>query len=398
MDNQYDKNEKMKLIGFRKPALGSGRHKVEVTQKVRKPAEDTFKKTEYFYVASRAYTLDADTIFSVSPSENECGDFSRQIPFITLKNETMPWEYTIAEEINGVPVPWAALIVIAEGEGAEESDITVEKLLGDRQPRLFFPDRSLLPKVTAEKGTDCCHVVDISRQLYLSIMPTFEEMTYLTHGKRVDLADTEDEVTAMNGDFSVIMANRFIPTGEKEMQKSTVHLVSMLGMPEKIPDGYDKIRLVSLHRFSVFSARSQSETFASLIEKLSRNTGVIGYDQEKEVLKKGYVPKKHYTRSGEMTYSLYRSPFLPYEGPGSRIGPKHTADGYLVYDPENGIFDVSYAAAFQMGRLAALSRKPEGALMVSYRKKQKLKMHRRMLEENLKPADIYEAVKNMPGM
>ena len=76
MDNQYDKNEKMTVTFGSRERSGKNRRgclspssfstvisDVEVTQKVRKPAEDTFKKTEYFYVASRAYTLDADTIF-----------------------------------------------------------------------------------------------------------------------------------------------------------------------------------------------------------------------------------------------------------------------------------------------------------------------------------------------
>ncbi len=135
-----------------------------------------------------------------------------------------------------------------------------------------------------------------------------------------------------------------------------------------------------------------------MIEKLSRNTGVVGFDQGNEVLRKCYVPKKHYTRTGEMTYSLYRSPLIPYEGKEGHISSKYTADGYLIYDPEKGVFDVSYAAAFQMGRLVALSRKPEGELMASYRKKQKLKAHRKLLKENLEPVDIYKAVKNMPGM
>lgn len=390
-----EQNEKMKFMEYMKPVLNGGRYTVRVAQKVEEPAEQHFEETEEFYVASRAYTLEADTVFSVSPAENECGDFSGLIPFITLKNETLPWEYRIREDIGGKPVPWVALIVISSGEGAEESDLTVGELLGTRPSNIYFPDKSLLPGLTIEKDDDLCHVVDLPKELYDSIIPSFEEMILLTHARRVDLADTEDRVAALDGDFSVIMANRFIPTGKEEMQKSTVHLVSMMGMTEKIPESCDIVRLVSLHRFNVFSVHDNSETFAGLIEGLSRNTGIIGYDRTNEVLKRCYVPKRHSTRTGETTYSLYRSPLIPYENRRIDTDSAHTADGRLIYDSERGIFDVSYAAAFQMGRLIALKRKADSGLMAAFRKKMKLGVHKQMLAQSMEPVNIYEAVKNM---
>lgn len=392
-----DQNDKMKFMEYIKPVLGGGKYTVNVTQKVEEPVKQSFVETEEFYVASRAYTLEADTVFSVSPAENECGDFSRLIPFITLKNATLPWEYKIRDDIGGKPVPWVALIVISCDEGAEESELTVGELLGTRPSHIYFPDKSLLPGLTIEKDDDLCHVVDLPKKLYDSLMPSFEEMILLTHARRVNLADTEDRVAALDGDFSVVMANRFIPTGAEEIQKSTVHLVSMMGMDGKIPENCDTVRLVSLHRFPVFSVRDNSETFAGLIEGLSKNTGMIGYDREHEVLKRGYVPKKHRTRSGEMTYSLYRSPLLPYANRHIDIGSVHTADGRLIYDPEKGIFDASYAAAFQMGRLIALNRKADSGLMAAFRKRMKMGTHKRLLAQSMEPVDIYEAVKNMIG-
>lgn len=394
MDKQYDK---MKLIEYRKPVLNSGSHTIRITQTVTEPQKDTFTETGEFYVASRGYTLEADSVFSVSPSENECGDFSRLIPFITLKSAVLPWAYQITDDIGGVPVPWVALIVISAAEGAQEADIPIGNLWRDRPSGLYFPDRASLPDTVAEKAEDLCHVVDLPKKLYDAVMPSFEEMTYLTHGRRVNLADTEDQVAAMDGDFSVVMANRLIPTGEEEIQKSTVHLVSLLGMAGGIPGGYDRIRLVSLHRFPVFSVRGKSETFTALIESLRQNTGAVGYDQKNEVLRKCYVPKRHNMRTGEAAYSLYRSPLIPYANKEIDTGSKHTADGHLIYDPQNGIFDASYAAAFQLGRLVALNRKADSGLMAAYRKKQKTGIHKRMLASRMEPVDISEVMKNMIG-
>lgn len=404
MDQQYDK---MKFIEYVQPVLSGGSHTINVTQTITEPEGDSFTETARFYVASRAYTLEPDAVFGVSPSENECGDFSRTIPFITLKNATLPWAYRITEDIKGTPVPWMALVVVSAAEysgggcpvaeGAKESDMTIGDLLGERPSNLYFPDRSLLPAAVAEKEDDLCHVLDLPRKLYDAIMPSFEEMTYLTHGRRVNLADTEDRVCAMDGDFSVVMANRFVPAGEGEVQKSVVHLLSMLGMQGEIPDHCDTVRLVSLYHFPVFSIRDHSEAFAGLIENLRKNTGAIGYDRKNEVLKQGYVPKKHYTRTGETTYSLYRSPLIPYENKEMDTASEHTADGRLIYDPDKGIFDASYAAAFQMGRLIALNRKADSGLMAAWRKKLKMGMHKKRLAESMAPVDIYEAMKNMIG-
>lgn len=392
MNTQY---EKMRFINYMKPILSAGKYTVSATQNVVTPQSDEFHTEESFYVASRAYTLDTDTVFSVSPSENEVGDLSHMIPFITLKRETLPWEYKISDDINGVPVPWVALIVISADEKISESDMTVRELLSSTPPDVYFPEKELLPETVMDKEEDVCHVLDIPKDLYFSIMPGYEDMICLTHARRVNLADTEDNVAAMDGDFSVVMANRFVPSGENEILQSTVHLVSMIGAPREVTPDINFIRLVSLYRFHVFSVCDQSESFGELIESLSKNTGSIGYDQNNEILRRCYLPKKHYTRSGECTYSLYRPPFIPYDNSGRSYGSKHTADGHLIYDPENGVLDVSYAAAFQIGRLISLNSATESKKMTSIRNSRKMMAHQIQLNETLKPIDIPTLLKNI---
>lgn len=384
--------DKIRFFDFIKPALNGGKYTISSVQNIIAPEKDAFSEAESFYVSSRAYTLDQEDVFSTSPAENECGDLSKIIPFITFKNKYFPWIYKIKEDINNVPVPWIALIVISSQEQTEECDITVDELINNVPSGVYFPDKKNLPKVAVESGDTVCHVLDMPVELYKSVMPSFEDMTYLSRGLRINLADTEDKISAMDGDFSSIMANRFIPTGDVEPLKSTVHLVSMLGIPSEIPSGFDKVRLVSLYRFNVFSVKDNTETFTALIEGLKKNTGAIGFEQNNEVLKKCYVPKKHYTRTGEFTYSLYRSPLIPYENHKLDCTSKHTADGHLIYNAEKGIFDVSYAAAFQIGRLMALSRKSEANRILSARKKRRLKVHKELLDMSIGKIDIYEII------
>lgn len=394
---EYDK---MRLIDFIRPSLADGRHTVTVTQRVEKPERADFTQEEHFYVAGRAYTLAADEVFSVSPSENECGDFSRILPFITLNSRSLPWEKKIAEDMDGVPVPWLALIVLSSEEKAEEHEIAVGELPNSVPENTYFPDSSALPALVLEDAEELCHVIDLPVELYGEIMPDLADLPFLTHVKRVDLSDTEDEITEKDGDFSVVMANRFIPTGRGTRTKSTVHLVSMLGAPRDVQradfrERFRKIRLVSLYRWNVYSAYDDSPTFQALIDGLKENTGVIGCDMEHEKRKNGYTAKKHLTRSGEMTYSLYRSPLIPYRNKALNVGFRNTADGYLIYDPETGIFDTSYAAAFQIGRLLSLSRKPDAQMLQKLRKKAKLGSHKKLLRASMPKLDIKELCSHM---
>lgn len=387
-ENNEQKMGKMKFINFLHPALTGGKHTVTVTQEVQSPTVQTFTATEEFYVAGRGYTLDVSQIFSESPTENECGDFSKLIPFLTLENQTFPWDRKITQDMDEIPVPWVALIVISSREEAKEEDISIFKLLEGTTGGVFSPDPSALPQVVTEKNEDLCHVVEIPVSLYKSIMPSYRDLPYLTHVRRVNLADTEDAITAKDGEFSVIMANRLIPTGEEEPLKSTVHLVSLLGLPETIPKGFDSVRLVSLHRWNVYSVRDHSQTFQQLIDTLKENTGVVGFDRTNEVLARGHVPKKHKTRSGEFTYSLYRSPLIPYANRELDCTSKQTADGHLIYDPTVGIFDVSYAAAFQLGRFLSLSRRADGSAIAAWRKSRQSKEHKQLLKANMQIFDV----------
>jgi hypothetical protein len=83
----------------------------------------------------------------------------------------------------------------------------------------------------------------------------------------------------------------------------------------------------------------------------------------------GYTAINHETRQGDTTVSWYRGPFIPFDAPGAIFIPPpdpdtnlpsnliYTADQLVRYDPNNGLLDVSYAAAWEIGRLLALQNK-----------------------------------------
>ncbi|MEV4442350.1 hypothetical protein AB0K09_25740, partial [Streptomyces sp. NPDC049577] len=73
----------------------------------------------------------------------------------------------------------------------------------------------------------------------------------------------------------------------------------------------------------------------------------------------GHVPLPYRTLSGELTYAWYRGPAAPVTAPvvpGQAFETgQTTSDHALIYEREHGLFDVSYAAAWTLGRTAALA-------------------------------------------
>lgn len=74
----------------------------------------------------------------------------------------------------------------------------------------------------------------------------------------------------------------------------------------------------------------------------------------------GYVPTPHYLRQGGQTISWYRGPLVPHENAVYSDQypikfPARHADELLLFNPELGLFDASYGAAWELGRLLAIA-------------------------------------------
>ncbi|MDR1689988.1 MAG: hypothetical protein LBS21_15485 [Clostridiales bacterium] len=363
-----DVNERdFKIADYYKPALAEGTYTISGVQNVTSPETDTFKANKNFYVAVNTETIAHSDIFSVYPFPEQRGDFSGTLPFIVLNNEVYPWMRHWMDDINGRPVPWLALIVLSQDEGAAQGDIKYSQLLNLKEKGVYFP--YVNNPASLSRDDDNVHIVTIPKAVYEKIIPAAEDLPWLTHAKFINLSAAEDSVAEQNGWYSTIIANRFVPSVKNRAVKSTVHLVSVDGyLNGNISAEYNYVRFVSLHHWSVYSEKTEEKSFVTLAQGLSRNCREV----------KDNSLKPHYLRTGEKTYSFYRSPLLPLES--KRLEningeEKFTADGRLIYDLENGIFDVSYSAAFNLGRLITLSRRGEAEKIVAWRKDEAASRH-----------------------
>jgi hypothetical protein len=75
-----------------------------------------------------------------------------------------------------------------------------------------------------------------------------------------------------------------------------------------------------------------------------------------DAAQRGFVPLRYDMRHGEKTVAWYRGPLTPEPVPRTvDRAPLPTAEAGLIYHEDMAMFDVSYAVAWQLGRLLALS-------------------------------------------
>jgi hypothetical protein len=371
------------------PGLEEGNYTALFTQNVKLDGADTdeFTAQKNFTVAANNERLSDADIFSVYPPENAQGNFSGTLPFIVFYNEHYPW---IKEFHDGGKnrIPWLALIVVAEAEfesgEAVEADVKYSEISGLKESGVYFP----FTPSGFSKPDDNIHILTISKKLFGEIFPAKDDLRWLAGVKVTDLSNAEDSVSETDGRYSYVTANRFIPGIPGEKLKSSVFLVSAADyLDNKIPETCGKIRFVSIKNFSIYNEADTDKSFVTLTTGLSQNSKEI----ESPAL------KKHFMRSGEVSYSLYSSPLVKNCADSPRNADidgeeRFTADGRMIYKKNIGIFDVSYAAAFNLGKLITLSRRSDAEKIVAWRRNEQKNRHLAALSSAMKTPDVAKII------
>lgn len=260
-----------------------------------------------------------------------------------------------------------------------------------------------------ESGDTTCQVFEVTPETFATVIPLKADLPFLATCRQVDVTakatggtDTGTSlaspaiVTPGTRSFSVVCANRFPASPETvgSGKASVVHLVSLEGFTDYIddpagftfPDGTTQVRMVSLASWSFTALKEKGQSFASLMTGLipaeggaealwlrkphTASTATAGdiknaQDYVTGALDAGYIARTFATRQGESTYGWYRGPLVPTlpEPVEQNKTPFINASQAMVYDQTTGLFDMSYAVAFETGRLKALSSKTFGAAL-----------------------------------
>ncbi|MGA1839339.1 MAG: hypothetical protein ACMUIU_01835 [bacterium] len=371
-NNESLESKTMTIVEACIPPLKAGEYTVKVEQTIKKGEDDkeifgskdgaTFSKEQSFQVSAPRFSLDSFDIYSVYPPAGSVGRFSESFPHIVLSRRTLPWERSLNGSINnGKTIPWMALLLLDEDDLRLDNNKQELRELKSISLKEIEQFKSKLNKW--EKEEDICNTIEIPLDLFKAIVPSMEDLPYLAHARKVSTGDMESDGIKDEGWFSVIIGNR-LPTPNKE---NRVYLVSLEGLEDFIQKKTEEdqnagppknIRLVVLTSWS-FVDKTEGKGFRDLVNSLAPAPFKIEYPNiEKEIttaLDFGYAPLNHSTRQGYKTMSWYRGPFTPHFLPTDPNNAVYShTDEALRYDPNMGLFDVSYAAAWQLGRLLGI--------------------------------------------
>lgn len=372
------------IFDYHNPALPSGSYEIKVVQTVQVGTnpESLFEHTQNFHVAGPRFELNPSDIHAVFPPHGSLGDHSHVLPHVVLNRSTLPWERTADGNNSDPPLPWLCLLLFDDEEKPEPKVVTLEVLKQNNNDEtgVKFPKLDLEP---GQSDNDKVTVIDVKRSLLEAILPQKNELLLLAHVRRNNT--TLDEV-------AVVIGNRLPKNGGV----STVHLVSIearyageKGFDCQNAGNDDLIRLVSLKSWR-FACLDSDQSFTGLLKKLNRDRVALPLPKNSAVgaekyLSMGYVPLQHNIREGSKTVSWYHGPLLPGKNASSNIQPQlpvRCADELFRFNPKYGMFDVSYAAAWQLGRLLTIQNRHTATAIYNWKKSHAQHLRKKEQKEN----------------
>ncbi len=398
---------KVQFVQSHQTPLNAGKYQINISQNVQIKGTnaETFSATREIVVSGDAFELNPQEIHTVFPPAGSLGDHSHVLPYIALRRSTLTWERVVQEGKENAP--WLALLVFHEEEKQGETppllppqilelsqlqpvaagqEITVgdikKQAVGQILPaeilnqensqilgKVYFPGFNLSPEdfpiLTGHEVSDRVTVIDVHKELLEAILPTIKDLEYLAHIRQ--LKDDDDNLASEQ--LAVIMANRL----PKQGGVSAAYIVSLEKRYKNGTFDYqgatnqDYIRLITLKNWS-FTCSDPEQSFMGLLKRLNQDLENYNHQstlrlpkkdhsEAEKYLAQGNVPLPHYLRQGGKTFSWYHSPLIPGENKTSLQLAQldlRSGDQLIYYNANNGLFDISYASAWQLGQLLAL--------------------------------------------
>lgn len=378
-------------------------------------SQDLPEAQGYFNVEGPRFRIDQSMVAAVFPPRNGHGGFNESLPHIAIARRTLPWERALDPENllwkgNPVPdwnanVPWMALLLFEEGECTIAQNVAITDALP--------PD--VVQRLAPPQGTQV-DTVSANMLLVQSILPSLEELMLLTHVRQVNVEDKELNIAGSDGWFAVVMSNRVPEEGKKyvaclvslEERSDVVSvtpppaangnpileapirtreavsgsrlpvtdltvtsavpsqdlLVSTVGSPVTQIGNITvvgnpgiiifnlQITFILLHSWK-FEC-TQAGTFRELMQGLDvKMFGNPNTQDKPQLTDTGHLKMNVAERSGETEVAFYRGPLVPFQLTRDPLGPYHSADQARRGSVETGGEDISYATAFECGRLMA---------------------------------------------
>ncbi|WP_405110472.1 hypothetical protein OG559_30505 [Micromonospora sp. NBC_01405] len=362
------------FTAHRRPLLEAGDYQITLAQEVTVgAATESFHSSRRFSVGGDRFTLPPTAIRAVFPPDGSLGDHGNVLPHVVLDRPTLPWERDPGGGGADRP-PWLALLLFDEAEKPVPRTTTLGALA----------DEGALPAAATalerhDSAGDPVTVIDVPVALLTELLPSYTELRLLAHVRGGTGASAD-------ADAAVVVGNRLPAAGAT----STVHLVSLeqrfradgsgaaldLPHPGRGPTGVPTVPVISLASWR-FACVSADHSFPALVRDLAADDGElrlpeVGEPVSDRFLGRGLVPLRYRLRQGGRSIGWYRGPLTAGATDGGPVAPERTADALLRLHPEVGMFDVSHAASWQLGRLLALRSTDVSTSLYTWRRRRDL--------------------------
>ncbi len=342
------------------PQLLPGNYKISVVQTVKAAGEsDSIKADLSFRVAGPKYRLMPADIATVFPPADSTGDHSLDLPHVTLTRSTIPWELSAgASPSDSTALPWLAILLLSESE----------------MKRVLFPvsvtqndidatDKSQASVQVMEVDLGTVGELDADADFLANRLPIGDDLRRLCHVRRSESGEETAVVLGIRLPVLDQMNHAFLISVEHCYPKGAFE-------PQSFKDENTKlvVRLVVLKAWR-FSVGDSAHSISGKLKNL--DAGLIGDDQRDAIPKQGVTDAPlgvtllpYRMRRGSVTAAYYHGPLIatttvpPVEPVGASpdlLRTLRSPDHLIRYREGLGVFDVTYAAAWELGRLLALS-------------------------------------------
>ncbi|KAF3288814.1 hypothetical protein TWF970_005868 [Orbilia oligospora] len=367
---------------------------------------DAVDVEQQFTVIAPHFKLIEERVDSVFPPPGHSA-LPKTLPHIVLKDYHFPWARNVAgcarqKDDDSNRIPWVALItftadelqvsdmgVFGEIPGAKlNENLAVEAQVGLSYDKLTEAAKTknmtnLTAKPDQRERELQTSLICLKKPLFTKLFGDPKEgkgnitqFKYMNHVREVS---TEGQMAAMYGPsglYSIIVSNR---TGLFDTEKPTpliAHLVSLENIDgTPISSLKDNIILTSLYSWTYTSLPPGSFDVRTALQNLGDNLtvlypGIPPPNQARptreptidDIIKKrqedGYTLVRHRTKTGEETAAMYRGPLVPtIVPPKSKTGmtvQSNFGTDLQILDADLGLMDISYAAAWQLGKTLAM--------------------------------------------
>jgi hypothetical protein len=345
----------------RPPVLPSGDYTLTIEQSIstegalREPKKTL---TQAFSVHGPRFALSPQDVVAVHPPLDSLNDYSGTLPHALLARSTLPWERSFDGVKRGADVanlpPWLVLLLVRENEeryvvadDAKQPNSTGVQTgtLKDLKQKVAF---------TLERGedeSDPVAFIDVDRSFLARTLPACDRLHLLAHVRSVQQPQGRSE-------FAVLLC----PRTPQPKARNTVHLVSLEGCyaadGQLVPGFGDppRVRLVCLKTWQ-FHCTEHKQDFSGKLTSLSRGTLALVDADSAFPLRIGAVPLRHERADGTVAPAWYRGPLAAADiddGQPLTLAESPQAAAPIVRDEALDMDDVSYRAAWEVGRMLLL--------------------------------------------